>query len=722
MRTKFYFVAALAATMLASCADDKFVGDNSPNVVQNESTESAINFGGGFKAITRAGGHVGADAASLLNNRFIVGGFKTADNGASYSKVFDNYAVTWVENTAGKTASNTSDWEYVGVRPLSVATHVDNQTIKYWDYNDGGTSTNAWYDFIAYSTHRDDDVTSYAASKVAVSEIDHANLETGAYTLEADATQLFDCYVADMNRVQKANYGNEVSLQFRSLASKVRMALYETVPGYSVKAVKFYTQNVNPANLGIDPATNAATTETAALIGKFGNKAKYTVYFPSTHDYKAHVSLTSSTNYNVQTFGELTANYVGPEHNEASGKYLGRSSNAVTYAGASAPDHYYVKVLPNEKSNNGSADYSNVLELAVDYTLISTDGSGEEINVYGATAYVPAAFTQWLPNYAYTYIFKISDATNGWTSKTSTDPKGLFPITFDAVVIDSEENTQKTITTVASPSITTYQKGHDITKNEYSVANGKIYVQVIENGTLKADLGTNGHLYTVAVTGKTYATQPADYNTTNNVYYTDADLKTPATTAFNDATTYYKASTEVDVIEALNVIESGTTGRNGVTLTSTSAPATTTIVPGENGENITVTAGTAAEITPAKGVYAYVYDTKTWNGIAVELTNASHPNFPTGYYTNADCTDAHAASGDWDDASSAGTYYVREGYIYTARTLSSSPVAPEAWDSGIWFKDPEGKTSVGTFETGTYYKRYSVNGKIYAVKVIKVVD
>lgn len=719
MKTKYFILAAIVGMTFASCSNDEFIGDNSPTLGQEG--DGSIQFAYKVANTTRAD-HVGADAASLLNKRFIVGGFKTADNGTTFSKVFDNYAVAWVENTAGKTASNTSDWEYAGVTPLSVATSVDNQTIKYWDYNDDGTSTHAWYDFIAYSTYRNDDVTSYASGKIAVSAIDHANLETAAYTLEGDADDLFKCHVADMVRVPKTSYGEEVTLQFRSLSSKVRIALYETVPGYSVKAVKFYTQNVNPSKLGIDPATDAATTETAALIGKFGSKAQYTVFFPSSDSYKAHVTLSSTANNNVQSFGELTANYVGAEHNEAVGTYyLGRSSNAATYAGTST---FYKQVLPNEKSNNGSADYSNVLELAVDYTLVSTDGSGEVINVYGATAYVPAAFTQWMPNYAYTYIFKISDATNGWTSKTSTDPKGLFPITFDAMVIDSEENTQKTITTVASPSITTYQKGHDITKNEYSAATGDIYVQVIENGTLKSDLGTNGHLYTVTVPGKTYATQPADYNTTNNVYYTDAALTTPATAAFSTLTTYYKASTEVDVIEALNVIESGSTGRNGVTLTAASpSPATTTTVPGENGENITVASGTAAVFTPAKGVYAYVYDTQTWNGIAVSLTNASHSGYPTGYYTDAACTTP--ATGSWVEDTSEGTYYVKEGYIYTAVTQTSSK--PTDWDTaGVWWKDPDGTIAAGTWDAANegveFYKKYAVNGQIYAVKVIKVVD
>ena len=74
-----------------------------------------------------------------------------------------------------------------------------------------------------------------------------------------------------------------------------------------------------------------------------------------------------------------------------------------------------------------------------------------------------------MPNYAYTYIFKISDNTNGWTG-TASEPSGLFPITFDAVVAEATDANaeQTTVTTVATPAITTYQQGHTSGTNEYS--------------------------------------------------------------------------------------------------------------------------------------------------------------------------------------------------------------------------------------------------------------
>ena len=138
---KILFLAALATLTFASCMNDEFVGvDNSP-ANATEGTD-AILFGGGFKAVTRAGNHVGADAASLLKETFIVSGFKGSATQAT-TGVFNDYLVKWKANSAGKTASNTDDWEYVGkTSPINTS---GEQTIKYWDYSQ------ALYDFIAYS-------------------------------------------------------------------------------------------------------------------------------------------------------------------------------------------------------------------------------------------------------------------------------------------------------------------------------------------------------------------------------------------------------------------------------------------------------------------------------------------------------------------------------------------------------------------------------------------
>ncbi len=559
MNKNLYFAAALVA--LASCSDDNFVGNNSPTLGGENGNGGAIVFNSGTNGTTRAN-QIGADAANLLNKKFVVSGFK--GDGTTMSTVFDNYIVEWKENTAGKTASNTSDWEYVGITAQAPSSITGNQTIKYWDYS---TSR---YDFAAYSLGTNTSITegTPTSGQILVTSISPGSYAP-SYTLKGAAEDLAKCYISDMATVAKANYQNEVQLTFRSLGTKIRVGLYEAVRGYSVKDVKFYTDNTTTLATGAS-ATSATLFMPSGTVG-FGSAGTYTVTFASN---VAQVAFTKDGEAALTTqkdFGAL--GYKAKERNETGGNiYLGRSSNDASYAGSG-----YTTVLPNTAAGD-------VLELRVDYTLVSIDGSGEEIKIHGAKAFVPATYTVWKPNFAYTYIFKISDNTNGWTSTTDTEPAGLYPITFDAIVTEAVDanNEQTTITTVATPSITTYQKNHDTTKDEYSAATGAIYVQVMDNNVspavLKDDLASKGQLYTLSA-----------------------------------------AKTEAEVMDALNVQVSSTettiTGRNGLVLTKAESNATITTIPGEDGNNITVAAGTAASFTPVAPTspatvkyYAYVYD------------------------------------------------------------------------------------------------------------------
>ena len=134
---KKYFIYAASALALASCSSDDFLGDN-PGNEQNAS--SAINFGGETGKITRAN-KTGKDAATALNNKFVVFGYKTTES--TVSTVYDHYNIAW-KGTDNKTESNTAGWDYVGVDNNSLSS-LTEQTIKYWDYSADQ------YDFIAFS-------------------------------------------------------------------------------------------------------------------------------------------------------------------------------------------------------------------------------------------------------------------------------------------------------------------------------------------------------------------------------------------------------------------------------------------------------------------------------------------------------------------------------------------------------------------------------------------
>lgn len=489
-----FFIAAASALALASCSSDDFLGEIQGNE-QNGAT-SAINFGGDTGKITRATTS-GNAAAGLLENNFVVVGFKGSNEDAANNKTyaFDHYNVNFKDGSAFSTESNRAGWECVnqdmkvkGTEPAAslAQSGATQQTIKYWDHSC------ASYDFIAFSMGKKD-----AASKYATpTHVDKANLKSAAYTLSGNVNTLSECYISDMKTVTEPNYDKTpVSMSFRHLASKVRMALFEIVPGYVISDVKFYDAT----------STTATANPEGTLIGNFNNSGTLTVYFPTTgtkhateKDYnKAHVKFTASTTegetgvLNFKNFGAVKYGNQAEGTIPEGSTYLSQNAAKPSYCGA---DDYYQNVLPSEGA-------PSAITLRIDYKLTSVDGSNETINVKGATATVPAQYTEWKSGYAYTYIFKISQDTNGSTGGTST---GLTAISFDAVVVDDEVNgLQETITTVSDNSFTTYgYKDNKVTTNGNEYVNGTdIYatVYVPAAGETAAKTVAPQKLYTVTL-------------------------------------------------------------------------------------------------------------------------------------------------------------------------------------------------------------------------------
>lgn len=476
-----FFIAAASTLALASCSSDDFLGEIQGNE-QNGAT-SAINFGGDTGKITRATTK-GNAAADLLENNFVVVGFKGSKEDAANNETyaFDHYNVNFKDGSAFSTESNRAGWEYVnqdmkvkGVDKSLAQGGASQQTIKYWDHSC------ASYDFIAFSMGKG------AASEYATpTHVDKDKLATAAYTLSGNVNTLSECYISDMKTVEEKDYNTtSVSMSFRHLASKVRMALFETVPGYVISDVKFYDAT----------STTATANPEGTLIGKFNNSGTLTVSFPTTgtanatkEDYnKAHVKFTATEGENgVLNFKKFGAvNY----KNQAEGTisegttYLSQNAAKPSYCGAG-----YQNVLPSEGA-------PSAITLRIDYKLTSVDGSNETINVKGATATVPAEYTEWKSGYAYTYIFKISPDTNGSTGGTT---PGLTAISFDAVVVDDEANgLQETITTVSDNSFTTYgYKDDKVTTNGNEYVDGTdIYATVYSAGATVAPQ----KLYTVTL-------------------------------------------------------------------------------------------------------------------------------------------------------------------------------------------------------------------------------
>ena len=574
-----FFIAAASALALASCSSDDFLGEIQGNE-QNGAT-SAINFGGDTGKITRATTK-GNAAADLLENNFVVVGFKgnktDAANNETYA--FDHYNVNFKDGSAFSTESNRAGWEYVnqkmdvkGVTPTGpLAQNASQQTIKYWDHSC------ASYDFIAFSMGQG------AASKYATpTHVDKGHLKDAAYTLTGNVNTLSECYISDMKTVKEKEYNKTpVSMSFRHLASKVRMALFEIVPGYVISDVKFYDAT----------STTATANPEGTLIGEFNNSGTLTVFFPTTgtdhateKDYnKAHVRFTKSTTegetavLNFKKFGTVKYGNQAEGQISAGTTYLSQNAAKPSYCGDG-----YQNVLPSE----GAA---SAITLRIDYKLTSVDGSNETINVKGATATVPAQYTEWKSGYAYTYIFKISQDTNGSTGGTST---GLTAISFDAVVVDDEANgLQETITTVSDNSFTTYgYKDNKVTINGNEYVNGTdIYatVYVPAAGETAAKTVAPQKLYTVTL--EAGATQTINEASVANALANGTPNATDKTWTVTDYA-----------------------GKTMVVTETTGVATTVTSVPAGPDSNLTVNAlkwtGTATD--PATTYYAVEYDNGT---------------------------------------------------------------------------------------------------------------
>ncbi|MBR2205012.1 MAG: hypothetical protein IJ898_01470 [Prevotella sp.] len=500
IKIKYMLLIALAA--LVGCSSDDFVGDQT---LRESNENAAISFGFDVPQVTRASG---ATAATALGNQFIVWGEKgEASSGAAYNAddgganthqlVFKNYVVEYSGNTAYTTTSNTKDWEYVGITPYAAnvtpLTSETMQTIKYWDY--GAAS----YTFTAVSAKKEDiedgrvviekNITGAENAYQKGYTITLAKSGSGSYTYPtlnklyfSDRKVIARSAGADRNATNV--YGGNVTLTFRNLLSQVRAGIYETIPGYDVKEIKFYVSDGDDA--GIDPDET-----TAHAFGAICPNTK-------ADDYVGTVTVVYYTDSDgsLENQPKVTASgtpasdlILGNNYNNLStSALLAKTSAEPTWdksAGA------YTEVLPQiENSTN--------LKLTVDYTLWNSV-TEETIEVKGATAEIPSQYLQWKPNFKYTYLFKISDNTNGFTNP-SLGPAGLWPITFDAVEIAAEDGKVEYITTVSEPSITTYAKASSvITDNEYLTGNN-IYV-VVEDGSTNPTLNVdaNAKLYTATV-------------------------------------------------------------------------------------------------------------------------------------------------------------------------------------------------------------------------------
>ena len=596
MKKNYFFALALAA--LVSCSSDDFVGEES---VREANEQAAISFSSGIPAFTRAD-KTGSAAATDLSNQFIVWGEKSEASGAAATTgnlVFKNYLVDWVNNSAYTTTSNTKGWEYVGLKlndgtaspaTTTYSTHIspnsgtDAQTIKYWDF--GATS----YTFTAVSALPAD----ITEGKVTITKTESGSTVydkgyTVALTANAHLDNLFFSErqpitkSANTDRTQANKYGGNVTFRFHNMASKVRVAMYETIPGYSVTITKFSVDND-----GADPAFSAMTDDVSTNFAAnlqncaSGKAGTLTVKYVSSGTTENHPTVSfDGTKDKVLTLGtNLKANTL-----------IGETTTGATY---DKSDKTYTSVFPNETNTQN-------LKLKLSYKL-TAPVTNEVINVTDATAEIPANYLKWKPGFAYTYIFKISDNTNGSSGIPGTDPAGLYPITFDAVEMIAEDGNAEYITTVSEPSITTFGTVTNAGKTTYvsggsDYASGTaVYATVMEGSSLATLSASNMQLYTVTtsdadnfpITEASVAEALIEGPTLNAAQATAAKIKLPT----NPALTYQNT---VPAEDGTNINMDGT--NNKAATFTTAATTTYALVYQKTAATYTVSGSTYADET-----------------------------------------------------------------------------------------------------------------------------
>lgn len=642
---KKYLLFASAILAFASCTSDTFTGTD--DEARQAQGEKAITFGFDVPAATRA---TGQEAATKLGNQFIVYGEKSEDaDGYKYDEaaddahqlVFQNYVVKYVNGSDYTTTSNTKGWEYVGytqtygnnVRPKADET----QTIKYWDYSASN------YVFTAFSA-LESDLTNAKVKVTKVQEKTDGNMVYDkGYTVEVTAdANLSKLYFSDRQVIAQGTgadrtatnaYGGNVTFTFRNGMSQVRAAMYENIPGYKVVIDKFYY---------VDAATPTFATMTTDGTDKFYANVPNIAGGTATTLNVTYYNSGTRVNQPKVTVDETVttpANFIALGTNLKATTELGESISDAVY---DKSDKSYTLVFPQE------ANAKN-LKLKVDYTLTNAK-TGETIKVYGATAEVPFEYLQWKANFSYTYIFKISDNTNGKTKLPDgvnpDSPEGLYPITFDAAVVVAEDGQAEYITTVSEPSITTFG-----VKDSKYVHGGNEYA-----------VGTN--IYATIVQGSGVIT-PVLTGTPNAYVYT-ATCSDPA------------YITEAAVAEAIAEKAIGRVTTPNITIADASASIAAT-VPGEDGKPITSLANKAILISSATAGY-YVVAYKATAGSAT-ATTADYSATATYYSMTADAqgfypvaTPTAAQITDWaTEKANFTTAPTQPVYVYKVIKVVAAP-------------------------------------------------
>ena len=452
---KVLFLTAVAVAMTA-CSNDVDLGSKDAN---KQNADNAIGFQVLNKNMSRATsaleekGHYNfgvwayksEDQTNNIMANYLVGYFGNDANpvgyshtgtnnttwGAGSSNLTDHYSFWGYEglgNTEYNWLTNTGSQKYylsVDNGDYKYDNYKSNEVVQYLRYFDKSSANT---EFFAYAPYI------YGALTPTFTIADKKlSFPNGSIKDGYNDASLFE-YLCAYTNVAKADYENDVALNFEHLNARVRIVFYEDIQGYDVKLINLHTN----AGIIAVPATKDASDNYSYATGKLAKTAK------------AVVTLGSTISFAVPTGNVFYAQPSGAAINEniknaalafdipTASKLSENRAIAVGTGEISeyySPDTYYA--IPN----TGACG----LTFRVSFQLTST--TEETITVYNAGVYVPDTNCKWEAGKNYTYVFKITKNTNGTTDSGENNPtvnpnpgsKALFPIVFDGITVTDWE-------------------------------------------------------------------------------------------------------------------------------------------------------------------------------------------------------------------------------------------------------------------------------------------
>ena len=485
---------ALAAITFAACTND---ADYS--LSEQGNPDNAIGFQVmGRNTITRA---TSLNQAGHYN--FGVFGYKSTDR---VNPIMGNYLVGYFDNDKGyeRTGSTVGDqpgvadgqsyWMYDGMGKDQYSGtyaggtpdrfYLSNNPLQYVKYWDKSAPTTCFYAYAPYvgSEIPGERVTYVDGTKQSATGEDTyvMNFPNGTIKAGYDDASKYEFMYASTT-VSSGDYGHDVSLDFKRLVAKVNIKFWEEVPGYKVRILDLKE--------GTYEGVQAAASIKDGSSGLYGYKGgKYYTSNGAKIQFANGALLgikqyagTIANNTETLKFDAPTAAKIGENRPEAS---------------ASATTYYAIPKGATANVLSAGADYSATgaapdadLELTgftfhVTYELTAED-TGEHIIVKNATVHVPCDYCNWDMNKHYTYIFKITSNSNGYTDSdptiNPTDPEvptieTLYPIVFDNCTIEDwiEDESEWNITDGTSSSY------HNINLSQYSLVSGDVEIDIAD--------------------------------------------------------------------------------------------------------------------------------------------------------------------------------------------------------------------------------------------------